>query len=264
MNLSRILVGSVILIAAAGTVGRESRSSLPTCDDSSVKLTLEVLISKYLLASSAERTVAPAAIIWSDRPPISEEKIALSEGSYAGIEAVTTLSSSDRHRFCRASIGRVDYGVVNGSPPTNPLVTADRRRIFVKYNVDVVEGSNAKFCVSLSEEPQIEQHEPIIRQAVHTSQVAALPAATPSYARADQPGSSWIKLSEVTHDLHGIGFTDIEKAEADDGLWKVHAMRDGSFYKVEVNPYNGHVIKVERKHDAEDYSYGDDHVYEED
>jgi hypothetical protein len=266
MSLSRILVGSVILIAAAGTLGRESQSTLPTCDDSNVKLTLEVLITKYLLASPAERTAAPAAIIWSNSPPIAEKKIALSERSYAGIEAIRMLSSSARHRFCRANIDQLDYPVINGSLGVHqlPLITADRRHIFAKYRVDVADGSNAKFRVSLSEQPQIEQDGAINRQAVHRSQIAALPVGTPSYPRADQPGGSWIKLSEVADDLHGMGFTDIEKTEADDGLWKVHAVRNGSFYKVELNPYNGHVVKVERKHEDEDYSYGDDRTYEED
>lgn len=93
---------------------------------------------------------------------------------------------------------------------------------------------------------------------------AVLLVGTASLVHADQVGPAWMTLSQVTHDLQSMGYTNIGKIEADDGLWKAHTMKGGLFYKVELDPYSGHVIRLKQKHDDEDYYEHEDYYGQED
>lgn len=74
----------------------------------------------------------------------------------------------------------------------------------------------------------------------------------------DRPGRDWMTIGQVNHDLIQLGFTNVSEIEADDGLWKAHAMMDGVPYKVRLDPYDGHVVsKYRHVEDHDRYDHDD-------
>ncbi len=75
-----------------------------------------------------------------------------------------------------------------------------------------------------------------------TIAAAALLLASFGLAHADQPGSNWIGFSTITQNLEAAGYSDIRKVEADDGYWKVRAMKDRHLFKILLDPYAGAIV----------------------
>ncbi|ACB78797.1 conserved hypothetical protein [Methylorubrum populi BJ001] len=89
----------------------------------------------------------------------------------------------------------------------------------------------------------------------HKTVVARLAAATliaglAAPALADAPGKDWMPIDQVLTKLSEAGYGPVRSIEADDGVWKAKAERDGRTIKVQVDPRTGAVVeKAKRQSD---------------
>ncbi|MFF8800250.1 MULTISPECIES: PepSY domain-containing protein [unclassified Methylobacterium] len=78
----------------------------------------------------------------------------------------------------------------------------------------------------------------------------ALIAGTAAPALAGGPMKDGMPIDQVLQKLSEAGYTDVRSIEADDGVWKGKASRDGRSVKVSVDPQSGAVVeKGARAHD---------------
>lgn len=78
----------------------------------------------------------------------------------------------------------------------------------------------------------------------------ALIAGTAAPALAGGPVKDAMPIDQVLQKLSDAGYTDVRSIEADDGVWKAKASRDGRSVKVSVDPQSGAVaVKGARAHD---------------
>ena len=80
----------------------------------------------------------------------------------------------------------------------------------------------------------------------------ALGAMLASPALADKPGSDWMSMDQVIAKLKTGGYANFSEIEADDGLWKVVAEKDGQTMKLKLDPETGEVLKSKPKKSDDD------------
>lgn len=66
-------------------------------------------------------------------------------------------------------------------------------------------------------------------------------AAAPAVA--DTPGKDWMPVDQVLTKLTEAGYGSVRSIEADDGLWKAKASRDGRNVKVQLDPHSGVIVE---------------------
>lgn len=62
-------------------------------------------------------------------------------------------------------------------------------------------------------------------------------------ALADTPGKDWMPIDQVLTKLTEAGYGSVRSIEADDGVWKAKARRDGRSVKVQIDPQTGAIAE---------------------
>ena len=62
-------------------------------------------------------------------------------------------------------------------------------------------------------------------------------------AHADTPGKDWMPIDQVLTKLAEAGYGTVRSIEADDGVWKAKAVRDGRSVKVQLDPQTGAIVE---------------------
>jgi Peptidase propeptide and YPEB domain len=62
-------------------------------------------------------------------------------------------------------------------------------------------------------------------------------------ALADTPAKDWMPIEQVLTKLSAAGYGSVRSIEADDGVWKAKASREGRTVKVQVDPRTGAVVE---------------------
>jgi hypothetical protein len=79
------------------------------------------------------------------------------------------------------------------------------------------------------------------RKTALTATLIAGLAAAP--ALADTPGKDWMPIDQVLTKLTEAGYGSVRSIEADDGVWKAKASRDGRAVKVRLDPQTGAIVE---------------------
>ncbi len=79
-----------------------------------------------------------------------------------------------------------------------------------------------------------------LRTVLAATLIAGL-AAVP--ALADTPGKDWMPIDQVLTKLTEAGYGSVRSIEADDGVWKAKASRDGRAVKVRLDPLTGAITE---------------------
>ncbi|CAO4141240.1 PepSY domain-containing protein [Methylorubrum aminovorans] len=78
------------------------------------------------------------------------------------------------------------------------------------------------------------------KTALAATLIAGLAAAP---ALADTPGKDWMPIDQVLTKLTEAGYGSVRSIEADDGVWKAKASRDGRDVKVRLDPQTGAIVE---------------------
>jgi len=62
-------------------------------------------------------------------------------------------------------------------------------------------------------------------------------------AQADTPGKGWMPIDQVLTKLSEAGYGTVRSIEADDGVWKAKAVRDGRSVKLQLDPRTGAIVE---------------------
>ena len=80
-----------------------------------------------------------------------------------------------------------------------------------------------------------------------TLAAATLIAGLAAPALADAPGKDWMPIDQVLTKLAEAGYGTVHSIEADDGVWKAKAVRDGRSVKVQLDPQTGAIVEKTKK-----------------